>query len=49
MWKLALAIAVVFGVNMISSIIDLATPVSYAQEEPQPEPKPEPKPKPDSE
>jgi hypothetical protein len=44
MRKLAIAVAIVFGLNMISSIINLATPISYAQEDPQPEPK-----KPDSE
>ena len=47
MQKLALALAIVFGLNVIGSIMNLALPMSYAQEEP--EPKPEPKPeKPDS-
>jgi hypothetical protein len=44
MRKLAIAFAIVFSLNMISSIISLATPISYADDDPQPEPK-----KPDSE
>jgi hypothetical protein len=44
MRKLAVALALVVSFNMISSIISLSTPISYAQEDPQPEPK-----KPDSE
>lgn len=44
MRKLAIAFAIVFSLNTISSIISLATPISYADDEPQPEPK-----KPDSE
>jgi hypothetical protein len=44
MRKLAIALAIVVGLNMISSIISLSTPISYADEEPQPEPK-----KPDTE
>ena len=44
MRKLAIAFALVFSLNMISSIINLATPISYADDDPQPEPK-----KPDSE
>jgi len=44
MRKLAIAFAIVVSLNMISSIISLATPISYADDDPQPEPK-----KPDSE
>lgn len=44
MKKLAIAFAIVFGLNMISSIINLSAPISYADDDPQPEP-----PKPDSE
>jgi hypothetical protein len=44
MRKLAIALAIVVGLNMISSIISLSTPISYADEEPQPDPK-----KPDTE
>jgi hypothetical protein len=43
MRKLAIAFALVVSLNMISSIINLATPISYADDDPQPEPK-----KPDS-
>ena len=46
MKKLAIAFAMILGLNMISSIIQLSVPMSYAQENPEPEPqKPE---KPDS-
>lgn len=44
MRKFAIALAIVVSLNMISAIINLATPISYADDEPQPEPK-----KPDSE
>lgn len=44
MKKLAIAFAIVLGLNMISSIINLSVPVSYAEDDPQPTP-----PKPDSE
>ena len=44
MRKLAIAFAIVFSLNMISSIISLSIPISYADDDPQPEPK-----KPDSE
>ncbi len=43
MKKLASAFAIVLGLNMISSIISLSAPVSYADDDPQPAP-----PKPDS-
>ena len=43
MRKLAIALAIVVSLNMISSIISMATPISYADDDPQPEPK-----KPDS-
>jgi len=47
MRKLAIAFAMILGLNMISSIVQLSVPMSYAQENPQPEPE---KPgKPDSE
>ena len=42
MKKLAIAFAIVFGLNMISSIINLSAPISYADEDPQPEPPPKP-------
>jgi hypothetical protein len=42
MKKLAIAFAMILGMNMISSMIHLSTPTSYAQENPEPEPeKPE--------
>lgn len=42
MRKLAIAFAMILGLNMISSIVQLSVPMSYAQENPQPEPeKPE--------
>ena len=42
MKKLAIAFAMILGLNMISSIVRLSVPMSYAQENPQPEPeKPE--------
>jgi hypothetical protein len=41
MKKIMIAIAIVLGLNMISSIINLSAPVSFAQEAPEPEPKPE--------
>ena len=43
MKKLAIAFAIVLGLNMISSIISLSALVSYADDDPQPSP-----PKPDS-
>jgi hypothetical protein len=45
MKKLMIALAMVFAFNLIGSILNMATPISFAQEEPAPEPKPE---KPDS-
>ena len=46
MRKLAIAFAMILGLNMISSMVQLSVPMSYAQENPQPDPeKPE---KPDS-
>ena len=47
MKKLAIAFAMIFGLNMISSIVQLSPPLSYAQENPDPE-KPEKPEKPDS-
>ncbi|MGE5305297.1 MAG: hypothetical protein ACM3TN_18460 [Alphaproteobacteria bacterium] len=41
MRKLAIAFAIVMSLNVISSIISLGTPISYADDEPQPQPKPE--------
>jgi hypothetical protein len=38
MKKLAIAFAMILGLNMISSMIHLSTPTSYAQENPEPEP-----------
>jgi hypothetical protein len=46
MKKLAMAFAIILGLNMIGSIISLSVPVSYADDEPQ-QPAPTP-PKPDS-
>lgn len=40
MKKIMIALAIVFGLNLISSIFSLSAPVSFAQEEPAPEPKP---------
>jgi hypothetical protein len=37
MRKFAIALAIVLGLNLASSIISLSTPVSYAQENPDPE------------
>ena len=50
MKRFMIALAMVMGLNMISSIVNLATPLSIAQEEPEPAPAPEePKPeKPDA-
>jgi hypothetical protein len=36
-----IALALVFAFNLISSIVNLSAPSSFAQEEPAPEPKPE--------
>jgi len=44
MKKVMIALAMVFAFNLISSIANLSTSLSFAQEEPAPEPKPEPKP-----
>ena len=41
MKKLMIALAMVFAFNLIGSILNMATPISFAQEEPAPEPKPE--------
>jgi len=49
MKKIVIAMAVVLGLNMISSIINLSAPLSIAQETPAPEPTPEPKPQPQPE
>jgi hypothetical protein len=49
MKKLIIAMAVVLGLNMVSSILKLSAPLSIAQESPAPEPKPEPKPEPEPE
>jgi len=38
MRKLAIAFAMILGLNMVSSIINLSVPMSYAQEEPKPDP-----------
>lgn len=34
MKRFAIAIAIVLGLNMVSSIISLSTPMSFAQDEP---------------
>jgi hypothetical protein len=47
MKKLAIALTVVFGLGMISSVIDRLSPITFAQEEPAPAPKPKPE-KPES-
>jgi hypothetical protein len=42
MRKFAIALAIVLGLNLVSSILSLSAPVSFAQEEPAPKPeKPE--------
>jgi uncharacterized protein YceK len=41
MRKLAVALAIVLGLNFVSSIMSLSAPVSYAQESPEPEKPPE--------
>ena len=42
MKRLLIALAMVMGLNMVSSILNLTAPLSFAQEEPAPEPeKPE--------
>ena len=42
MRKFAIALAIVLGLNLVSSILNLSAPVSFAQEEPAPKPeKPE--------
>jgi len=41
MKRLIFAIAMVMGLNMISSIMNFSAPQSFAQESPEPEPKPE--------
>jgi hypothetical protein len=38
MKKFVIAIAVVLGLNMISSVIQLSAPLSFAQENPDPKP-----------
>lgn len=38
MKKFAIALAIVLGLNLVSSIISLSAPVSYADEDPQPKP-----------
>jgi hypothetical protein len=40
MKKIMIALAIVLGLNLVGSIINLSAPVS-AQEEPAPQPKPE--------
>jgi hypothetical protein len=37
MKKFAIALALILGLNMVSSIISLSAPLSYAQESPEPE------------
>jgi len=49
MKKLAIALAIVLGLNLIGWTMSTTTKVSYAQESPQPEPQPEPKPEKPSE
>lgn len=41
MKRIVMAIAIVLGLNMVSSIINSTAPLSFAQEAPEPEPKPE--------
>ncbi len=41
MKKIVVAMAIVLGLNMVSSIVNLSAPLSFAQESPEPEPKPE--------
>ena len=42
MRKFAIPLAIVLGLNLVSSILSLSAPVSFAQEEPAPKPeKPE--------
>ncbi|MGH7929238.1 MAG: hypothetical protein ACREQV_15730 [Candidatus Binatia bacterium] len=48
MKKFAIALTMVFGLNMIGSIIERLSPITFAQEEPAPQPTPKPE-KPDSE
>jgi hypothetical protein len=48
MRKFAIALALVLGYQMLSSIVSLSAPMSFAQEEPKPEKPPEKPPKPDA-
>lgn len=49
MKKLAIAMAIVLGLNLVGWTVSSITKLSYAQESPSPEPQPEPKPeKPDT-
>jgi len=47
MKRLIFALAMVLGLNMISSIINFSAPLSFAQESPEPAPEPKPE-KPDN-
>ena len=38
MRKFAIALVIVLGLNLVSSILSLSAPVSFAQEEPAPKP-----------
>lgn len=46
MKRFLIAIAMVMGLNMIGSIMNLTAPLSFAQEDPAPQPEPKPE-KPD--
>jgi hypothetical protein len=48
MRKLVIALTLVLGYQMLSSIVSLSAPMSFAQEEPKPEKPPEKPPKPDA-
>lgn len=48
MKKLAVALAIVFGLGIVGSIASTFSKLSYAQESPEPQPEPKPE-KPDSE
>lgn len=44
MKKLAIAMAIVFGLNLVGWTVGSMTKLSHAQESPEPQPEPEPKP-----
>lgn len=46
MKRLAIVLAIVFGLNLIGPAIGTLSKMSYAQDDPQPPPQPEPKPAP---